>query len=512
MSKTYLGIELGSTRIKACLIDETFKPVAQGSFSWENAYENGYWTYSLDAIKTGVKECFALLKKDAEEKLGGTFTTVDAIGISGMMHGYLAFDKDDNLLVPFRTWRNTTASKAAKELSEVFDFNIPDRWSIAHLYQAIIDKEEHISKISHITTVAGYIHYLLTGKWEVGIGEASGIFPVSNGDYDAQMIEKFDNLIADFNFNRNIKDILPKVKCAGEKGTVLTQNGAAFLDETGNFKSGIPMCPPEGDAGTGMVATNSVSVGTGNVSAGTSVFSMFVLDKNLNNPYREIDVVTTPDGSPVAMIHSNNGCSELDLWVKMFAEFSELMGTKADISRLYEKLYKNALDGDKDCGGVVSYNFLADEPVAKVEQGRPMYYRTIDSKMNLANFIRSQLYSAIAVLKLGMNILSEKENVAIKKLNAHGGLFKVEGVAQKFLANALETTVAVSKASGEGGPWGMALLGAYMMVNKGETLGKWLNKNVFSNIETTEISPRKDEADGFNKYFNEYKSGLEMFR
>lgn len=510
--KTYLGIELGSTRIKACLIDGSLQPISSGSFEWENSYENGYWTYALDDIQSGVRNCFSSLKEDAEKKLEAPFTYVDAIGISGMMHGYLVFDKDDNLLVPFRTWRNTTASKAAKKLSKFFNYNIPDRWSIAHLYQAIIDGEKHVSQIAHITTVAGYIHYLLTGEWEVGIGEASGIFPISNGSYDKEMLVKFDELIRERGFEWNISDILPKVKFAGEKGTMLTEKGATFLDDTGVLKAGIPICPPEGDAGTGMVATNSVLPGTGNVSAGTSVFSMLVLEKELENFYPEIDVVTTPDGSPVAMIHSNNGCSELDVWVNMFCEFSQLMGIKADKSILYEKLYKNTLNADKDCSGVISYNFLASEPVAGVRAGKPMYFRSIESKMTLANFFRSQIYSAIAVLKMGINILSEKENVLIQKINAHGGLFKVEGVAQQLLANVLGAKVAVSKTSGEGGAWGMALLSAYMVENCGENLGIWLSKNVFAEMNMVEIAPDKEETMGFEKYFNEFIDGLKIFR
>lgn len=508
LDECYLGIELGSTRIKACLTDESFQPIASGGFEWENKHENGYWTYSLTDIHNGVKGCYASLKKEVFSKFGINLSTVGAIGISGMMHGYLAFDESDHLLVPFRTWRNTTTAEAAEELTSLFGFNIPQRWSIAHLYQAMKNNEPHVSQIAHITTVAGYIHYLLTGKWEVGIGEASGIFPVNGNEYDKSMLDQFDALIKDRNFKWSIYDILPKVKKAGSTGAYLTEAGAQFLDDSGSLKSGIPVCPPEGDAGTGMVATNSVLPKTGNISAGTSVFSMLVLEKPICGVYPEIDIVSTPDGLPVAMIHCNNGCSELDGWVGMFEEFSELIGVKIDKSKLYETLYQNSLTAKPDCGGIVSYNFLASEPVAGISKGKPMYFRTIDSKMTLANFFRSQLYSAVITLKIGMDLLVEKENAVAENFNAHGGLFKVKGVAQKYAANILNTPISISKTAGEGGAWGMALLAAYMQKGEGLSLGKWLRENVFCKIHTETIQPEESEVNGALKYFEKYEEGL----
>ncbi|MBQ2966847.1 MAG: ATPase [Clostridia bacterium] len=507
---TALGIELGSTRIKACLIDDSYSPIASGSFEWENTFENGYWTYSLDEIHRGVQECFASLRQNVMDTYNINLTKVGSIGISGMMHGYLAFDKEDNLLAPFKTWRNTTTAEAAKKLTDLFQFNIPQRWSIAHLYQAILNDEEHVQKIAHITTLSGYIHFLLTGRWELGSCEASGMFPILNDDYNAEMLDKFEQLICKKQFPWHIRDILPKVKKCGEIGATLTQEGVTFLDVSGNLTAGIPLCPPEGDAGTGMVATNSVRQKTGNVSAGTSVFSMLVLEKPLNNMYEAIDIVTTPDASPVAMVHSNNGCSELDLWVKMFGDFASMIGADIDKSKLYTLLYENALAGDADCGKVMSYNFLAAEPVAGVKNGSPLYFRTPQSKMNLANFFRSQLYATVAVLKIGMDILVENEGVHAENFNAHGGLFKVKGVAQQFLANALNTRVSVTETSGEGGAWGMALLSAYMMKKETLSLSDWLDTKVFGSIEKETLSPDVSSADGFNEYFKLYKSGLKL--
>jgi len=507
--KTYLGIELGSTRIKACLIDENYLPIASGGFSWENEFKDGYWTYSIDLIHKGVKECYRTLREDVLAKYGVNLTKVRSIGVSGMMHGYLAFDEDDNLLTPFRTWRNTTTEQAADELCELFGFNVPQRWSISHLYQAILNNEAHISKIKHITTLAGYIHYLLTGKREIGVCEASGMFPISGSDYDKSMLEKFRILVANKNLSWDILDLLPEVKVAGDSGTVLSESGAVFLDESGNLTSGIPVCPPEGDAGTGMVATNSVKPKTGNVSAGTSVFSMLVLEKPLNGMYKEIDVVTTPDAYPVAMVHSNNGCSELDLWVKMFGEFASLIGTDIDKSRLYELLYKNAMTGDAACGGVISYNYLANEPVAGVKCGKPLYFRGANSDISLANFFRSQLYASVAVLKIGMEILVENEGVSADNFNAHGGLFKVSGVAQQILADALDTAVSVSDTAGEGGAWGMALLAAYMVEKDNNSLGDWLDTKVFGSMKKITLEPKN--VDGFNQFYEQYKSGLGAF-
>lgn len=506
--KTFLGIELGSTRIKACLIDDTFSPIAGGSHSWENRLENGYWTYSLEDIHSGVQSCYADLKRDVREKYGVVLETVGAMGISAMMHGYMAFDKDGSLLVPFRTWRNTTTEKAAGELTKLFGFNIPQRWSIAHLYQAVLNKEEHVPKIAHITTLAGYIHFLLTDKRVVGIGEASGMFPISGNNYDKKMLDKFGELVPDI----NISEILPDVLSAGENAGTLTEAGAKFLDPEGDLKAGVPLCPPEGDAGTGMAATNSVLPKTGNISAGTSVFSMLVLEKPMNGVYPEIDVVTTPDGAPVAMVHCNNCCAELDAWVNIFEEFSALSGNPVDKSSLYEMLYKNALKGDTDCGGAAAYNFLSGEPVAGVESGRPMYFRTSESRMNLANFFRAELYSAFAALKIGMDILFEKENVSAEQFTGHGGIFKVQGVAQQFLADGLNTPVSVMKTAGEGGAWGMALLAAYTVCGKGKILTEFLEKEVFAGMEKSTAVPEENGVKGFETYMERYKSGLDFYK
>lgn len=507
-NKTYLGIEFGSTRIKAVLIDDTFAPIAAGSHDWENRYENGVWTYSLDDIIGGLQDCYAKLAADVKEKYGIIPESYGAMGISGMMHGYMAFDENDNLLVPFRTWRNTITEQAASELSELFKFNIPQRWSIAHLYQAILNNEEHISKIAHINTLAGYIHYRLTGDRSVGVGEASGIFPIEYCKYNEKYLDKLSDLLVEKKFGGNIREILPAVLSAGEGNAVLTESGARLLDPTGVLKAGVKLCPPEGDAGTGMVATNSVLPKTGNVSAGTSIFAMLVLSKPLFGYYPEIDVVTTPDGSPVAMVHCNNCCSELDAWVNAFGEFAELSGIPMNKTRLYETLYKNALSGDPDCGGTVAYNFLSGEPVAGAENGRPMYFRTPDGKFSLANFFRAELYSSMAALKLGMDILFENEKVSVQKITGHGGLFKVQGVAQQFLADGLNSAVSVMKTAGEGGAWGMAVLAAYAALGNGKALPEFLEAEVFSSMESTTVSPDEKGAAGFASFIENYKKGL----
>lgn len=508
LEKTYLGIELGSTRIKAVLIDENYAPAASGSHEWENRLENGYWTYSLDDIHNGIRSCFGSLAEDVKEKYGIPLTTVGAMGISAMMHGYMAFDKDDRLLVPFRTWRNTTTKQAAEDLTAALGFNIPQRWSISHLYQAVLNKEPHVPEIMHITTLAGYINYLLTGDRAVGIGEASGIFPVENGGYNEKYLHITEEKLSAHGFDKKLADILPPVRLAGKKGAVLTENGARFLDPTGTFGAGVPLCPPEGDAGTGMAAANAVRIGTGNVSAGTSIFSMLVLDKNPSSAYPEIDMVTTPDGAPVAMVHCNNCCSELDAWVKLFGEFAELTGNKLDKSALYKTLYKNAMTGDADCGGVTAFNLLSGEPVAGVDEGRPMYFRMPGGKMDLANFFRAQIYSAFAALKMGMDILFDKEKVKAEQFTGHGGLFKVKGAAQQILADALDTPVSVMDTAGEGGAWGMALLAAYMIKGSGKTLSDWLDSEVFSGMEKLTVTPEEKGRNGFGEYMKRYKSAL----
>lgn len=509
LENTYLGIELGSTRIKAALIDDSFAPVASGSCDWENRLENGYWTYSLEDIHSGIQSCFASLADDVKKKYGVPLTTVGAMGISAMMHGYMAFDKKDRLLVPFRTWRNTTTRQAAEELSERLNFNIPQRWSISHLYQAVLNGEEHISEIDHITTLAGYISYLLTGDRAVGVGEASGIFPVKGCGYNEDLYHKANGMLREHGFSRNILEVLPPVKNAGEKGAFLTEAGAKFLDPTGTLKAGIPVCPPEGDAGTGMVAANAVRPGRGNVSAGTSIFSMLVMEENLKGAYPEIDMVTTPDGAPVAMVHCNNCCSELDVWVKLFGEFAALTGGNTDKSFLYETLYRHAMSGDADCGGVTAYNYLSGEPVTGAESGKPMYFRLPDGKMNLANFFRAQLYSAFASLKIGMDILFEKEQVKAAQFTGHGGLFKVKGAAQQILSDALNTPVSVMETAGEGGSWGMALLAAYMLRGNGKSLADWLDTEVFVGMECLTVSPEKVGTKGFGEFVKRYKAGLD---
>lgn len=506
----YLGIELGSTRIKACLIDGEYTPVAAGGASWENQYKNGYFTYDLADIHDGIRACYADFKANVIAATGKAPATFAGMGISGMMHGYLAFDKEDNLLTPFRTWRNTTTEPAATALTELFGFNVPLRWSISHLYQAILNGEEHTPRIAHITTLAGYIHYLLTGRWEIGVCEASGMFPV-NADgsaYHEQMLEKFNKLIENKGYSWRVEDVLPAIKSCADNTSVLTETGARFLDPEGDLKPGVVLCPPEGDAGTGMVATNAVRPKTGNVSAGTSVFSMLVLDAPLKGVYPEIDVVSTPSGHPVAMVHGNNGCSELDLWVKIFGEFAELMGKSADLSELYAKLYTHAMTGSEDADGIVAYNHLAAEPVAKVEGGCPMYLRTKGSKLTLASFFRSQLYATIAAIRLGTDILTGREQVTVSHLNAHGGLFKVKGVAAQCLADALNCDVTVMESAAEGGAWGMALLAAYTAQNNSETLDDWLDRAVFSSTDGETCHPTAEGVSGFNTYLSRYEQGL----
>ncbi len=507
--KTFLGIEFGSTRIKAVLIDESFETLATGGHSWENRYENGYWTYSLEDIMEGMRSSFASLAADVLEKYSTPLTTVGAMGISGMMHGYLAFDGEGELLTPFRTWRNTTTAKAAEILSSEFSFNIPQRWSIAHLYQAILNGEEHVGRISRLTTLAGHIHYLLSGRHEVGLGEASGMFPVKDGDYDPDMLIKFNEKASQYPWK--LCDILPAVRTAGYEGAFLTEEGARLLDPTGTLKAGIPMCPPEGDAGTGMTATNSVLPGTGNISAGTSVFAMLVLDKALKGAYPEIDVCTTPDGATVAMVHSNNGCSELDEWVRMFCEFSALSGNKLSISDVYELLYRHAMTGDADCAGISAYNFLAAEPVAGVERGFPLYFHSPESHVSLANMIRAQLYASIAPIRLGMELLEEKEGIHASHIMAHGGLFKVKGVAQQVLADALRADVSTTDAAGEGGAWGMALLAAYMKTKGDRSLGKWLSEAVFAKADVYTLPASDEGACGYDGFIKQYKAGLSAY-
>ncbi|MCC8160015.1 MAG: FGGY-family carbohydrate kinase [Oscillospiraceae bacterium] len=508
--KTSLGIEFGSTRIKAVLVDDTNKPIASGSHDWENRLENGIWTYSLEDIWTGLQDCYADMAADVKNKYGVTLTTIGAIGFSAMMHGYMAFNADGELLVPFRTWRNSITGKAAAELTELFNFNIPERWSIAHLYQAVLNGEEHVGNIKYLTTLAGYIHWKLTGEFVLGVGEASGMFPIDSKtrNYNSDMIEKFNSLIAPKGFEWNISDILPKVLIAGDSAGTLTEEGAKLLDPSGNLQAGIPLCPPEGDAGTGMTATNSITKRTGNVSAGTSVFAMVVLEKPLEKAYPEIDIVTTPVGDDVAMVHVNNCTSDINAWVNIFREFAEELGVEISTPKLYDLLYFKALEGDADCGGLISYNYFSGENITHMAEGRPLFVRTPDSKFNLANMMRTHLYSALGTLKLGMDILA-KENVEIDKMFGHGGLFKTKDVGQKFMAAAMNTPVSLMETAGEGGAWGIALLASYMRAkDDGETLTDFLNNKVFANGEVYTLSPDADDVNGFNEFAERYSKGL----
>ena len=509
--RTALGIEFGSTRIKAVLVDETHNPIAMGTHDWENRLENHIWTYSLEDIWGGLQDCYASLVKDVRDRYGVTLTTIGSMGFSGMMHGYMPFDEKGELLVPFRTWRNTMTGEAVKVLSPLFEFNIPQRWSIAHLYQAILNKEEHVGRIDFFTTLAGYIHWKLSGEKVLGVGEASGMFPIDSttGGYDENMLAKFDELVSKEGFAWNIKEILPKVLNAGEKAGCLTEEGAALLDVSGNLQAGIPMCPPEGDAGTGMVATNSVRVRTGNVSAGTSVFSMVVLEKAMKKAYEEIDMVTTPDGMPVAMVHCNNCTSDLNAWVNLFDQFAETFGMKIDKNDLYGTLYRKALEADADCGGLVAYNYFSGEPVTGLNEGRPMFVRMPDADFTLANFMRSHLYSALAALKVGNDILLKEEKVAVDSLMGHGGLFKTPVVGQQILAAALNAPVTVMDTASEGGPWGMAVLAAYMM-EKGENegLADYLSEKIFAGQTGTTIAPQASDVAGFDAFMTKYVATL----
>ncbi len=509
--KTCLGIELGSTRIKAVLIDEKGTPLAAGSHEWENRYVDGIWTYTMEDVWNGMQNCYQDLVKDVKEKYDTVITKFGSIGFSAMMHGYLAFDKDDNLLVPFRTWRNTITEQAAEKLTKEFNYNIPQRWSIAHLYQAILNKEEHVKDVAFITTLAGYIHYKLTGEKVLGVGDASGMFPIdiSTGNYDQKMIERFNELTASEGFEWKLQDILPKVLTAGEIAGTLTPEGAALLDKDGNLEPGIQVCPPEGDAGTGMAATNSVAVRTGNVSAGTSVFAMIVLEKELSKVYPEIDLVTTPDGALVGMVHCNNCTSDLNAWVNIFDQFAESIGAKVDKNTLFSVLYNKALEGDADCGGLISYNYFSGEPVTGFDEGAPLFVRKAEDKFNLANFMRAHLYSSLAALKAGLDLLFKEEDVKVDEMFGHGGLFKTKGVGQRIAAAAMNTPVSVMETAGEGGAWGIALLASYMLNKKeGESLQDFLNNTVFAGQKGSKMAPAAEDVEGFNKFMKRYMAGL----
>jgi len=513
--KTALGIEFGSTRIKAVLIGEDHTPIASGSHEWENQYEKGIWTYSLDAVWAGLQDSYLKLSREVSEKYKTPLTTIGAIGFSAMMHGYMAFDKDGNQLVPFRTWRNTITGQASEELTKLFQFNIPQRWSIAHLYQAILNKEPHVGEISHLTTLAGFVHWKLTGEKVLGVGEASGMFPIigNNNDYDEHMLEQFNEKIKGENISWKIQDILPKILAAGDSAGALTAEGARLLDPAGGLQAGIPLCPPEGDAGTGMVATNSVAERTGNVSAGTSVFAMIVLEKALSKLYPEIDMVTTPTGRPVAMVHSNNCTSDLNAWVDLFQEFTQALGMDVDESKLYETLYQKALLGDADGGGLLAYNYVSGEHITHIEEGRPLFVRTPESRFNLSNFMRVNLFSSLGALKIGMDILFEQEKVKLDQLLGHGGFFKTKVVGQRIMAAAMNVPISVMETAGEGGAWGIALLASYMLrKDANEPLEAYLSDKVFANEKGSAFSPNKADVDGFTAFMERYKKGLGIER
>ncbi len=509
--KAILGIEFGSTRIKAVLIDPEYKVIAQGSHNWENQLVDGLWTYSIEAIWFGLQDCYANLRKEVLEKYDTEIETLASIGISAMMHGYMAFNDKDEILVPFRTWRNTNTGKAAKELSDLFVYNIPLRWSISHLYEAILDNEEHVKDIKFQTTLAGYIHWQLTGKKVLGIGDASGMIPVDpdTKTYNADMVEKFNKLIEPRGFGWTLLDIFPKVLVAGEDAGYLTPEGAHKLDISGHLKAGIPLCPPEGDAGTGMVATNAVKQRTGNVSAGTSSFSMIVLEKDLSKPYEPIDIVTTPDGSLVAMVHCNNCTSDINAWVNLFKEYQEMMGMPVDMNEIYTRLFNKALEGDADCGGLMAFNYVSGEPITGLSDGRPLFVRSANDKFSLANFMRTHLYGAIGVLKIGNDILLKEEHVKVDRITGHGGYFKTKGVGQRMLAAALSSPISVMETAGEGGAWGIALLAAFLVNNNGKlSLADYLEENVFAGDAGVEIAPTDEDVAGFNRYIERYKKAL----
>ena len=513
--KAVLGIEFGSTRIKAILINEKNEPVASGSHDWENRYDHGIWTYTLEDIWTGLQDSYRSMTQDVSEKYGTKITNLAAIGFSGMMHGYMAFDKEGELLVPFRTWRNTITADASEKLTELFRYHIPQRWSIAHLYQAVLNGEEHVKDVAFFTTLAGYVHWKLTGKKVLGVGEASGMFPidVKEKQFHKGMIDTFDALVAEKGYPWKLSGILPDVLLAGEDAGALTEEGAKLLDPSGNLKAGVPLCPPEGDAGTGMVATNSVAPRTGNVSAGTSVFAMVVLEKELSKVYPEIDLVTTPSGDPVGMVHCNNCTSDLNAWVSVFKEFAETFGMEIGMDDLYGTLYRKALEGNKDCGGLLAYNYFSGEHITNFEEGRPLFVRTPQSSFNLANFMRVHLYTSLGALKVGMDIMLKEEHVELDRILGHGGLFKTKGVGQSILAGAIDTPVSVMETAGEGGAWGIALLASYMVHREeDENLADFLAEKVFAGETGIEMQADPEDVAGFNTFIERYKEGFPIER
>ena len=512
--ETYLGIEFGSTRIKAVLIDGNHAVLASGGHTWENRLESGFWTYSMETVFAGLQDAYAKLAANVEKQYGTPLTHVGAMGISAMMHGYLAFDEKDNLLSPFRTWRNTTTGQAADALSHRFGFNIPQRWSIAHLYQAMLNREAHVSSVAFLTTLSGFIHYRLTGEKVIGIGDGSGMFPIDSTKlaYDGAMLESFQQLVEEQGYGWNISSVLPKLLSAGAAAGVLSPEGAKLIDPSGNLTAGIPFCPPEGDAGTGMVATNAVRQRTGNVSAGTSVFAMLVLEQALSRYYTEVDMVTTPAGDPVAMVHCNNCTSDIDAWIRLFGEAATALGAEYDERTLYQTMYKKALEGAPDCGGVMTFNYLSGEPVTNLDEGRPLLFRKPDASFTLANVMRAHLTSACASLRIGMDILAA-ERVELDAMTGHGGFFKAEGIGQKIMSAALGTPVTVMETAGEGGPWGMAVLAAFLQKkSEGETLSDYLTDRVFRGAKSVTVSATETEAAGFAAFMDAYKKSLAVER
>ncbi len=513
--RTALGMELGSTRIKAVLIGEDHKVLASGSYDWENRLENGIWTYSLEDVWKGVRGSYRALKEDVKAQYGAKLATIGSMGFSAMMHGYLAFDGAGELLVPFRTWRNTITGEASRELTELFQYNIPQRWSIAHLYQAVLNGEEHLPMLSHMTTLAGYVHWKLTGRKVLGVGEASGMFPIDTDTkgFNRRMIGQFEERVADKGYPWKLSEILPEVLVAGEPAGKLTEEGARLLDPSGDLAAGIPLCPPEGDAGTGMAATNSVEKRTGNVSAGTSVFAMIVLERELKKVHPEIDLVTTPDGSLVGMVHCNNCTSDLNAWVNLFREFSEAIGAEFSMDKLFGTLYNKALEGDPDCGGLLAYNYFSGEHLTGFEEGRPLFVRTPDAKFNLANFMRVHLMTSLGALKTGLDLLFREEDVQADEILGHGGLFKTKGVGQRLLAAAVNAPVSVMETAGEGGAWGVALLAAYVKNKKdGESLGSYLADRVFADAKAEKVLPDPADVAGFDAFIKQYAGGLPIER
>ncbi len=513
--RTALGIELGSTRIKAVLIGQDYAPLAVGNHDWENQLVDRLWTYSLDSVWTGLQQCYAALVQDVRQRYDVELTSVGGLGVSAMMHGYLAFDSDGELLTPFRTWRNTNTGEAAEQLSAVLGHNIPHRWSVAHLFQAILNGEEHVGDISHLTTLAGYVHWQLTGEKVLGVGDASGMFPIdaATGGYDAKMLAQFHELAAGRGVELSLAELLPTIRSAGDSAGRLTEQGAKLLDPSQRLSPGVLVCPPEGDAGTGMVATNSVAPRTGNVSAGTSIFAMVVLEHELSRVHRELDLVTTPAGEPVAMVHCNNGASEINAWAGLFAEFAEALGVKVDTSTIFETLFTSALRGAADGGGLMAYNYLSGEPITELEEGRPLFLRAPDSELNLANFMRVQLFASLATLRIGMDVLQKDEGVRLDRMFAHGGLFKTRGVAQGFLAAAIDTPVTVGETAAEGGAWGIATLAAYAARRApGESLIDFLSNKVFADAPVETTQPDTADIAGFDVFMQRYVAALPVER